>query len=412
MNAHRRRSDCRLCGSRRLEAVLELPATPIADAYLPKEALGRPEPAYPLGLAFCLDCSHVQLRDVVDPSALFENYAYVSSSSAAFVEHFKRYADAVVDRYRPTAGGLAVDVGSNDGTFLKFLKARGLRVLGVDPAREIARQATAAGVETVPAFFTPDVAKGLRGDKGPAAIVSANNAFAHADDLGAIADGVRELLGPDGVFVFEVSYLLDVLDRMMIDTVYHEHLSYHSLKPLKRFLESHGLELVDIERIPEKGGSLRGTAQRKGGPRKASPAVAELLKLEDERKLDRFETLKAFADRLEAAKKRVAELVDGEKAAGRMVAGYGAAQGATTQLFYFGLGSKLACLFDDNPKRQGLYSPGHHLEVLPSEKLYEKKPSLVVLLAWTYAPQILKRHERFRKEGGKFVIPLPKTELA
>ncbi|MEK9754832.1 MAG: methyltransferase domain-containing protein, partial [Rhodospirillaceae bacterium] len=209
-----RRATCRLCGSSELTQVLSLAPTPPANAFVPESELGRPQEVFPLDLFFCEDCHHVQLLDVVDPELLFANYVYVSGTSPVFVKHFDDYAAAVIADYVPDpAGQLALDIGSNDGTLLKAFKARGMNVLGVDPARDIAAKATADGIETLATFFTAALAEEIRAARGPARVITANNVFAHADDLAGIADGIRALLAPDGVFVFEVSYLLDILEN-------------------------------------------------------------------------------------------------------------------------------------------------------------------------------------------------------
>lgn len=349
---------------------------------------------------------------MVDPEILFREYLYVSSSSLGLVEHFRRLAEHLRDRLQQTPGSLVVDIGSNDGSLLKCFQSLGFQVLGVDPAREVARAATEAGVETWPHFFTADVAREIRRKIGPAALITAANVFAHADDLADIADGVRELLatdGPGGVFVFEVSYVVDVLEKFLLDTIYHEHLCYHSVRPLCDFLKRHGLEMIDAERIPSKGGSLRCYVQRAGGARPIQPSVERLISLEEEKKIHSPETWRSFADRIETCRTRLGDLLaqwDSDR-----LAGYGASPGATTLIYQLGLDGKLACLLDDNPRKQGLYSPGLYLPVLPSEAIYRRRPDAIVLLAWMYAEPILKNHERFRREGGRFLLPLPEPRL-
>ncbi len=405
------RDTCRLCDSPRVELAIRLAPTPIGDSYLPPERCpARPE-YFPLDLVFCHDCSHLQLPDAVNPELLFGRYIYVTSSSLGLVQHFARQADAILERVAPPAGSLVVDVGSNDGSLLRAFQARGLRGLGIDPARDIARRATESGVETVPAFFTSRLARELRKKHGPAAVVTANNVFAHSDHLPDMADGVRELLAPDGVFVFEVSYLVDIVDKMLFDTVYHEHLCYHSVRPLDRFLRRHGLETADVERIPSKGGSLRVTAQLAGGPRAVSPRVRELIELELRLGYNRIDVFKEFARRIDAAKHEALKHVLGLKAQGRRLAGYGASPTVTTLLHHFDLGRHLDFLVDDNPIKHGTLSPGHRLPVFPSSALYGRPADDVVILAWNYAGPIVQRHPAFLERGGRFVVPLPRLRV-
>jgi SAM-dependent methyltransferase len=387
-------------------------ASPIADAYVPEDRLGEPQDTYPLDLYLCLDCGHVQNVDVVDPDLLFRDYIYVTASSPGLVEHYRRYAEDVGARFAPKPGSLVVEIGSNDGSLLRFFKDRGARVLGVDPARRIAEAATAGGVPTLPEFFSGRLALEIRARHGAAAIVAANNVFAHADDLADVVRGVRTLLADDGVFVFEVSYLVDIVDRFLFDTVYHEHVSYHSIAPLQRFFARLGMGLFDVQRIASKGGSLRGFAQRlPESARPVAPVVGELLELEAKRGFGGLEIYRRYGEAIQARKAALARVVDDARAAGKRIAGYGASTTVTTLLWNFDLARKIEFLVDDNPRKQGLYSPGCHIPVLPSEELYTRRPDYVLVLAWNYAEPIIKRHRRFVEEGGRFVVPLPELRI-
>lgn len=411
-SACRRRDTCRLCASRDLALAFSLTPTPLANAFVPASEAQTPQDAFPLDLFFCRTCAHLQLLDVVDPALLFENYVYVSGTSPVFVEHFKAYANDAVTRFTVAPGSLAVDIGSNDGTLLRCLKNLGLRVLGIDPAREIAQRATQAGVETLPEFFTLDLARRIRAERGPTAVVTANNVFAHADDLTGIVAGVRELLAPDGVFIFEVSYLADVYQKTLFDTIYHEHVAYHSVAPLRAFLAANGLEMIEALRIDSHGGSLRGMAQLAGGPRPSGQSVAELVALEQTIALDRIETFRDFASDIEQRKTDLLAVLRGVKDAGKTIAGFGAPAKATTLMFHFGLGPDLIdFIVDDSPFKQGLLSPGQHIPVLPSSAIYERNPDYLLILAWNFAPSIIAKHQAFASAGGHFIIPLPTVEV-
>ncbi len=406
-----RRDSCRLCDGRSLELVIKLAPTPIADDYIAVEQISEIQETYPLDLFFCHNCGHLQLLDVVDPEILFRNYTYVTSISLGLVEHFRRYADDTLRRFSPQSGALVVEIGSNDGSLLRFFKEGGMRVLGIDPAREIGKKATESGIETLPIFFTSEIGKEIRGKRGPAAIVAANNVFAHSDSLADVADGIREMLAPDGVFVFEVSYLVDIVQKKLFDTVYHEHLCYHSVKSLDTFFRRHGMEFIDIERISTKGGSLRGFVQLAGGPRKVSPSVSELITLEESLGFDKAELFKDFAAELEGIKKQRLGLLRDLKAQGKVIAGYGASTTVTTLMYYFHLGDILSFMVDDNPLKQGRLSPGYHIPVLPPQALYERRPDYVVILAWAYSEPIIKKHQAYLEAGGRFIKPLPDVEM-
>jgi SAM-dependent methyltransferase len=405
-----RRDTCRLCGSRDLETTLHIAATPPGDHYVTAAERDRPQGTYPLDIVLCGGCGLSQLAYTVDPEILYGNYVYTTSISLGLPEHFRRYAGAVVGNVKPRDGALVVDIGSNDGSLLRCFQQHGLRVLGVDPADAIARQATESGVETWTGYFTSALARRIKEERGAATIVTANNVFANVDAPAEFVKGIRHLLAPDGVFVFETSYLLDVVEKALVETVFHEHLSYLAAKPLEAFFAGLGMQLIDVERVPTKGGSLRGTVQLAGGPRPVSPAVAELIALEESRGLDRPEIFKEFATRLDGVKSRLLALLGGLKAQGKVIAGFGASVGVTTLIYHFDVANLLSYIVDDNPGKQNTFSPGHHIPVLPPDALYERKADYVLILAWNYAEPIMKKHRAFSEKGGHFILPLPEVE--
>lgn len=406
-----RRDDCRLCHSRNLELVLPLAPSPLPDAYVPASQLDVPQPSYPLDLYLCRDCGFAQLLDIAQAAAIYVDYIYETVSSLGLDEHFDAYAQDVVDRIGPPPGALVVDVGSNDGTLLKAFRKRGFTVLGIDPAREIARAATAAGVETLSEFFTVDLARRLRADRGPAAVLTANNVIANIDDLDEVADAVRELLASDGVFTFESFYLGDLIRNMVFDFIYHEHISAFAVRPVERFVRRFGLELIEVQRVPTKGGSLRYTIQLEGGPRPVTPSVAELAREEEEQGLDRPEIFHEFAERIERARRDVLEYLRPRRERGATIVGYGASATTTTLVHHFELGPLLDYFVDDYEAKQGLYSPGLHLPVLPSDDLAERRPDVVLICAWRYWEPIVRKHARYREQGGTFVVPMPEFRV-
>lgn len=407
-----RRDHCQLCGSKALTLILSLAPTPPANAFVPESALGEEQERFPLDVFHCEDCHHTQLTDVVDPAVLFENYVYVSGTSPAFVRHFEDYANTVIGRFAPPADGLVVDIGSNDGTLLKFFKDAGMSVLGVDPAKDIAANATAAGIETLPRFFTPALASEIVDTRGKAAVVTANNVFAHADDLKSIAEGIAAMLAPGGVFVFEVSYLVDVFEDVLFDTIYHEHMAYHAVGPLQRFFKSIGMDFFAAERIPSHGGSLRGYVQLADGPHKHDGSVEDLLAVEHALKLDSSATLKDFGARIDKLGQTFTGVIKELQAEGKTIAAYGAPAKATTLLYHFGISpGTLEFIVDDSPLKQGLFSPGLHIPVLPAEILLEKQPDILVILAWNFADVIMEKNAAFADKGGRFLVPVPEVRL-
>ena len=383
----------------------------LADSYIPREQLAVPQQKFPLDVFLCRDCGHLQLLDVVDPKFLFSNYLYVTSVSLGLMEHFRKYAAEILESIKPEPGSLVIDIGSNEGALLKNFKAQGFRVLGVDAARNIAAQANAAGIETIAEFFNAKVAGEIRKKFGTASVVTANNVFAHSDALPEMVDGIRNLLAPDGVFVFEVIYLLDLVQRFTFDTIYHEHLCQHSVKPMQSFFQRHGLQLFDVKRIPTKGGSIRGFVQLAGGPRPVSNSVSELIALEKQVGLDRPASYHKLSEKLSTLGSQTRELLKSLKQQNKHIAGYGASATVTTLIHHFDLAEFIDFIVDDDPLRHGLYSPGFHIPILSAAALTEKKPDYVIILAWQYANPILSKNKSFLESGGHFIIPLPDLKV-
>lgn len=407
-----RRKDCRLCGSLALKNVLSLTPTPPANSFVPKSKLFEAQETFPLDLFICSNCSHIQLLDVVDPKILFENYVYVSGTSPSFVKHFEKYAQSISATYAKGSTSLIVDIGSNDGTLLKFFKDYGFNVLGIDPAKEIAKEANQKGIPTIDDFFTQEIAYSVHEKHGPAQIICANNMFAHSDNLNAIANGIKILLADDGVFVFEVSYLVDVISKTLFDTIYHEHVSYHSVKPLVSFFQKHGMELIESVRIPTHGGSIRGVAQKKLGHRKVGLSVKQCLAEEERLQLDLSETFVNFGLKINSLKKVLIETLTLLKRKGKRIAGYGAPAKATTLMYHFDIDSELIdFIIDDSPIKQNLYSPGLHVPVLPASAIESTQPDYLIILAWNFAEPIISNLGAFHNRGGRFIIPLPEFKI-
>lgn len=403
---HRRRDTCRLCGSKSLTLVLPMPATPVGDAYVPADRLGERQAVFPLDVWLCGDCGLAQLIDVVDPEVLYTDYVYHTAVSLGLVDHFRRYATAVCEHLGLPRGGLVIDVGSNDGSLLQAFQERGMRVLGVDPARDVARLANERGVETINTFFDSGVAASVKDGHGSASLITANNVFANLDDLRDVCAGVRDLLAPDGVFVVETSYVGAVLEHMLVETIFHEHLSYFSLAPLVAFFRGVGLEVIDAGRQPTKGGSLRVFVQRQGGPRRVAASVGEVLASEREAGLHTAAPFHRMREHLTRVRSELRDVLARVKAAGGTVAGYGASVGVVTLLYEWELQGILEFLVDDHTRKQATFSPGQHIPVHAPTALYDRRVDAVLVLAWHYAAPIMKKHEAF---AGEWIIPLPEV---
>lgn len=405
------RETCRLCDSRNVELVVKLEPIPLSENYCDDSETGKNAARYPVDLYMCSDCGHVQQLDVVDSKSLWESYTYYSGEAKGMPEHFEQVAAKIIDTHRPPAGSLVIDIGSNDGSLLRPFKKAGYGVLGIDPAREIARMATESGVETIPELMSLGLAKQIRDERGPAHVVCMFNAFAHADNMGEIAESIRTMLAPDGVFVFEAQYLLDIIDRVLIATIFHEHMSHHSVKALTIFLDRHGMELVDVERVPIQHGSLIGTVQLKGGKRSVSASVKQLLDLEKQRGLDKIETLKQFAEKIRQLRERTSKLVAEWKKSNVSVAGYGAARSGPTLISQLGLTGAIEYIVDDHPQKVNKYSSGDGIRILPTAELCKRMPAYTVILAWVHSAKIIETNREYLDKGGRFVVLCPETRV-
>ena len=407
------RDTCRMCLSKDLQKVVELSPTPPGNNFLEKEELGQAEVKYPLELYFCNVCHHLQLGHVVDPAILYQNdYSYVSATSAQFVKHLSDFASFAIGKFDLKAKELVIDIGSNDGTCLSFFKDAGMTVLGVDPATNIANKATKSGIETVADFFSLQLAQQLKRDYGTAKFITSHNACAHIDDLDSVIAGVQHLLADDGVFSMEVGYLYDVYTNTWFDTVYHEHLDFHSVEPLRQLFSRFDMEIISIQRVSPQGGSIRVMTQKIGGIYQKDESEDELIKLEKAAGLDKSETFTQFSDHINDVRDNLNKLINDLKESGKTIAGFGAPTKATTLMAHFGLSSEeIIFIADENPLKQGLYSPGLHIPVVPADAIYENKPDYLLILAWNFAEPIMKNHSRYVKEGGKFILPMPIPQI-
>ncbi len=403
---------CRICKGTKFTKVFSFGPQPPANAFLTKEKLKEHEQLYPLDVYFCHTCALLQLRDIVDPEILFGNYVYVSSTSPVFIKHFEEYATQVIDILKLPKKSLVIDIGSNDGILLHPFKSKGMNVLGIEPARDIAESAKKSGIETIAEFFTTEVAEEIRSIHGPAAVITANNVFAHINDLDEVLSGVQMLLGVNGVFIIEAPYLVDFLENNLFDTVYHEHLSYLSIGPLQRLFSRFGMHISHVEHVESHGGSIRVYATRTTSSFSVHASVKKFLQKEQSMKLGTLTPYRAFNTRVAKNKKALVELLKKLKKENQKIVGYGAPAKGNTLLNYFGINTKyLDYIIDDSPYKQSLYTPGTHIPVVSSEELPKDKPDYVLILAWNFATPIMEKLKVFKKSGGHFILPVPKPQI-
>ena len=408
---HHKSSACRACGALQLERFLELGPTPLANAFLRAPTEFEEERAYPLDVYYCHGCSLVQLLDVIDPETLFGEYIYVSGTSETVAAHNIDYAKAVVEGLGLGADDLVIEIASNDGSLLKCFKQHGVRTLGVEPARNIAKQAVEAGIETVNEFFDTETARAIGQSHGEASAVVANNVLAHVDDPRGFLRGCRDLLKEDGRVLIEVPYLRKLLDNLEYDTVYHEHLCYFSVVALLKLFELSGLRIVHIDQVPIHGGSLRIWGARDTACPEHGESVLALANEERALGLTDAKCYHDFAERVARSRESLRGLL---KDLGRdaTVAGYGAPAKGNTLLNYCGIDNRvLPFTVDKNPLKVGCYTPGMHIPVLPVSAVADRKPDYLLVLAWNFAEEIMRQQDEFRRQGGRFIIPIPEATV-
>jgi SAM-dependent methyltransferase len=407
---------CRACGAAPLEPILSLGLSPLANALIHPQARERPEPRYPLDVLRCPACSLVQLSISVAPELLFREYVYLSSVSDAFVAHARAIAEHVINRRRLGTTSLVVEIASNDGYLLQHYRARGIPVLGIEPARNVARIARQQrGVETVEDFFGCDLATRLAAE-GRADVIHANNVLAHVPDLNDVLAGLRLLLKDDGEVIIEVPSLCDMVERLEFDTIYHEHVFYFSLTALNRAFARQGLRVTDVEHLGVHGGSLRVFARRSDGlgglETDGTAGVASMLDAEHAWGVDTPQRYGRFMGDVARLKHKLVDLVRDLKRQGRPIAAYGAAAKGTTLLNYCGLGpNELDYVVDRSPLKQGLLTPGTQLAIYPPERLIEMMPDFVLLLVWNFADEVMAQQAEYRRRGGRFIVPLPEPRI-
>jgi SAM-dependent methyltransferase len=387
--------------------------TPISNAFLKADELNRMEPFYPLHAYVCGTCFLVQLEEFESPQKIFgDNYAYFSSYSDSWLDHARRYTDQMIGRFSYGPKSQVIEIASNDGYLLQYFKQKGVPVLGIEPAKNVAEAAIAKGIPTLTRFFGVKTARELVAQGTRADLLLGNNVLAHVPDLNDFVAGMKVILKPDGVITMEFPHLQHLIEENQFDTIYHEHFSYLSFLVAQRVFERHGLQLFDVEEIPTHGGSLRIFGRHAGQGSEPGERVKELVARERRLKFEDLETYRKFSGRVQETKRQLLEFLISVKRAGKRVVGYGAPAKGNTLLNYCGIRSDfLEFTVDRSPHKQGKFLPGTHVPIYAPERIDEVKPDYVLILPWNIKEEIMKQMAHIRSWGGKFVVPIPKVEV-
>jgi SAM-dependent methyltransferase len=400
---------CRFCGAGLVHTFADLGMTPISNAFLKADQLNRMEPFYPLHAYVCGGCFLVQLEEFESPQKIFgDNYAYFSSYSDSWLDHARRYTEQMIGRFGFGPKSQVIEIASNDGYLLQYFKQKGVPVLGIEPAKNVAEAAVAKGIPTLTRFFGVITAREVVAQGTRADLLLGNNVLAHVPDLNDFVAGIKVILKPDGVLTMEFPHLQHLIEENQFDTIYHEHFSYFSFLAAQRVFERHGLQLFDVEEIPTHGGSLRiyGRHAECGG--EPEGRVKELAARERRLKFEDLETYRAFSSRVQETKRQLLEFLISAKRAGKRVVGYGAPAKGNTLLNYCGIRSDfLEFTVDRSQHKQNTFLPGTHIPVHAPERIDEVKPDYVLILPWNIKDEIMKQMAHIRSWGGKFVVPIP-----
>lgn len=403
--------NCSICLKDELETVIDLKDTPIADAYTDNVESSLSAVRYPLLVNYCNHCGHLQLSHHLPTNLLFGEYTYKSSISKSLMSHFSKYASKLISRFELNSKSLVVDIGSNDGSFLKNFKDRQINILGIDPALNISAVANSGGINTLCASFSTKIAMDIVQTEGRADLITANNVFAHISDINEIVEAIDILLSSNGAFIFEVSYVPDILNNKLFDTIYHEHLFYYYLTPLVTLFNRYKFEIFDFDRIKSKGGSIRVYVRRKKTELVPASRVGQLLEMEAVAGYANKTKYQKFNNKIGILKNQAQDFFARSTKLGFTCSAYGASATVTTLIHSFELEKYFKYAIDDNSLKQGLYVPGTSIKVHEPKHFHDQPTNLVCILAWNYAEQIMENNSKFREFDAVFATVLPNIEV-
>jgi len=404
---------CRFCETALKYSFVDLGMSPPSNSYLTAENLNRMEPFYPLHSYVCEKCFLVQLPEYQTPAEIFSDYAYFSSYSDIWLKHARDYTEMMVERFKFNAQSLVVELASNDGYLLQYFKQKGVPVLGIEPAENVAKVAREAGIPTLAKFFGRNLAQDLVAEGKKADLIVGNNVLAHVPDLNDFVQGMKTVMNARGVITMEFPHLMRLMEGNQFDTIYHEHFSYFSFTTVDQVFATHGLRIFDVEEIPTHGGSLRIYARHESDDTKpVDPKVGELKKQEESKGYKDLALYKSFGEKVKETKRNILEFFIRAKREGKSIVGYGAPAKGNTLLNYCGVRTDfIEYTVDRSPHKQGRYLPGTHIPIFHPDKIRETRPDFLFILPWNIKEEIMQQMAYVREWGGKFVVPIPKVEV-
>ncbi len=408
-----RNTGCRFCNANLTKIFVDLGMSPLSNSFLTADMLKKEEKFYPLQALVCDKCFLVQLPEIESPENIFDNYAYFSSFSDTWLKHSENYVNAMLERFSFDSNSLVVEIACNDGYLLQYFKKKGIPVLGIEPAANVAKVAEQKGIPTIVKFFSVKTANELLNEKKNADLIAGNNVLAHVPNLNDFVEGMRILLKPNGVITMEFPHLLQLIQKNQFDTIYHEHFSYFSLFTVQKVFSEHNLTIFDVEELDTHGGSLRIFARHtKNETSPVSERVSKLIDNEKKFGLTNISTYTKFSEKCKAVKQSIREFFISAKNEGKKVVCYGAAAKGNTLLNYCGIGTDFVdYVVDRSPHKQGMFLPGTHIPITKPEKTRDTKPDYLVILPWNLKDEITKQMSYIRDWGGKFVIPIPEVKI-
>ncbi len=401
---------CRICKNTNLFNFLQLGPTPIPNGFLDSRQIHEAEKFYRLDVLFCNKCSLVQLSQIIPPKIMFQNYAYIPSTSKTMQSHFFTLAKKLVEKANLKKGNLVIDIGSNDGTLLKYFKKFGMEVLGIDPSENLAKAANHEGINTEIAMFTKKLAQRIKTERRQVKLITATNVLAHINDLDDFFEGIEILLSREGIFVGEFPYLPDLIEKTEFDTIYHEHLSYFSATAINYLLRLKRLFFREVERLPIHGGSLRVTFCKTNG--KQDPGIAKLINFESIKGIKSPETYIAFSKKVSGLRYQLTKFLRDTRIKGSRIVGYGASAKGNIMLNYCRIGTDvLDYIADSIPFKHYKFTPGMHIPIFPEKTLYQDKPDYILLLAWNFADEIMEKLKGNFKHNYKIILTSPSFKI-